>query len=181
MRNVAIAAVVILSSAEPATSRAQEDPRKPAATKAHEWLLQFVGEWESEADSGKPGQPKVTEKAHMLGGLWLVSETKVQFADKPPMLGMLTIGYDPEKKKYVGTWIDSMTSYLWKYEGTVDSNGKALTLATEGPNPMAPGKLFAFQDVHEFTDSGHKVMTSSMRDANGKWHPFQVVKFRRKK
>jgi len=46
-------------------------------------------------------------------------EHKSVFMDKP-LTGILTLGYDPQKKKYVATWMDSVSSYLWKYEATMD-------------------------------------------------------------
>lgn len=47
-----------------------------------------------------------------------------------PMCGIQTIGYDATKKKYVGTWVDSMMNYLWLYEGNVDETGNKLTHET---------------------------------------------------
>jgi hypothetical protein len=41
----------------------------------------------------------------MLGGFWVVSESQADIAGTQ-MNAMQTIGYDPEKKKYVGTWVD---------------------------------------------------------------------------
>src|SRR5260370_19740692 len=122
MRQFAMAGLVVILLAEMAVLEAQDAPKKSGPLKEHEWLQQFVGEWDSEApeEPGKPPQKgKVTESARMLGGLWIVAESKITIMDKP-MTGMLTLGYDPQKRKYVGTWIDSSTSYLSKYERPVD-------------------------------------------------------------
>ncbi len=98
-----------------------------------------------------------------------------------PMTGVMTLGYDPEKKKYVGTWVDSMTSHLWRYEGTVDAAGKVLTLDTEGPNPAAPGKTAKFKERIEFKSKDHKVFTSSMQGDDGEWVTFMTMNSKRKK
>jgi hypothetical protein len=104
----------------------------------HKILEQLVGEWETVSTAEfEPGKPMVvcqgTEETRRVGKLWTVGEGKAT-ANGVEMATRLTLGYDPELKKYVGTWIDSMTPYLWKYEGTLDSTGKILTLETEGPN-----------------------------------------------
>src|SRR5688572_24337775 len=130
MKIITVIAMALLGSA--AFSQAQEIPKMPAPVKEHAWLQKFVGKWEAEAEIiMEPGKPamksKGTETVRPIGGFWVVSE------GHSDMMGMkfdhvLTLGYDPEKKKYIGTWLDSMNSYLWKYEGTVDSTGKILTL-----------------------------------------------------
>ena len=163
----------------------QETPKAPAPQKEHEWLQQFVGEWETESEAMlEPGKPPMkcqgAEKARAIGGLWVVSEI-TSLMQGQTMLGVLTIGYDPEKKKYVGTWIDSMTPHLWKYEGTVDAAGKILTLEAEGPNMMMPGKMAKYRDVWELKSKDHKVLTSSMLGDDGKWTTFMTMNARRKK
>jgi hypothetical protein len=157
-----------------ATLFAQDAAEKDKASKETTWLQKFVGEWEADASG-----TKVIEMDRMLGP-WLVADIKVAIASQP-IQGMLTVGYDPTKKKYVGTWIDSKTNYLWIYEGTVDSTGNALTLETEGPNSMVPGKMSKAKDVHTFTDNDHRTLTSSMLGDDGKWHIFQTVNYRRTK
>jgi hypothetical protein len=121
-----------------------------------------------------------TATARMLGGFWVVGEGKTE------MMGfsfsnILTLGYDPEKKKYVGTWVDSMTSYMWKYEGTLDDTGKVLTLNTEGPCPMAPGKISKFKEVIEFKNKDHYTFASSIQGDDGKWTTFVTIDSKRKK
>src|SRR5690606_30635538 len=98
-----------------------------------------------------------------------------------PFNSLLTVGYDPVKGKYVGTWIDSMTSYLWRYEGTVDETGNILTFETEGPCPAAGGKLTQFKEITEFKSDDHKVFTSLMRGDDGEWVPVVTVNSRRTK
>jgi hypothetical protein len=160
-------------------------PELPPPTKEHDWLKQFVGEWESRAEvTMAPGQPPITAKGgetnRMLGGFWMVSEGSSEIMGTH-VRAILTIGYDPDKKRYVGTWVDSMTNYLWKYEGTVDATGKVLILETEGPSPTDPSKTAKFREVHEFKSADYRSFTSSVLGTDGKWVTFVKVDTRRKK
>jgi hypothetical protein len=185
MRQLTIAAIVFSLVTGIAAVRADEAPKLPAPVKEHEWLKQLVGEWESESEAiFEPGKPPVkgkgTETVRSLGGFWVVGNGEFE------MVGMkgssiLTLGYDPDRKKYVGTWVDSMTSYLWKYEGTVDPSGKVLTLETEGPCPMAAGKTAKFREVIEFKSKDHRTFASSVQGEDGKWTTFLTVQTKRKK
>jgi hypothetical protein len=164
---------------------AQQPPQFPQPTKEHELLKKFVGEWESTAEAvAGPNMPAMTCKGRstgkMLGGFWVVIEGETD------MMGMKvkalqTIGYDPEKKKYVGTWVDSMVNHKWDYDGTVDADGKKLTFLAEGPNFMADGKMTKFRDTYEFKSPDHIEVTSSMLAEDGKWVRFMTGQIKRKK
>ena len=168
-----------------AVLQAQDLPKPPPPEKEHEWLKQLVGEWDTEAEATMgPGQPpmkcKGTESTRAVGGFWVISENKGTVMDQP-MTGIMTLGYDPQKKKYVGTWVDSMINHLWRYEGTLDASGKILTLEAEGPNPMAPGTTARFRDSIEVKSKDHKVLRSAMQGPDGKWVTFMTGNHRRKK
>jgi hypothetical protein len=163
---------------------AADPPKMPAPSKEHEWLKQLEGEWviETEALMG-PGQPAVkskgTEVVRSLGGFWSVGEIKTEFGGAP-FTGIMTLGYDPHAKKYVGTWVCSAEGHFWKYEGTLDAAGKVLTLNTEGPDMSAPGKLAKMKDVIEIKDKDHRTLTSFMQGTDGKWTQFMSMNVRRK-
>ena len=162
----------------------QDMPEMPGPQKEHEWLQQLVGEWETESEvNAGPDQPGQTfkgkESVRSIGGLWVMAEFSADMG--MPFTGILTAGYDAEAKKYVGTWIDSMTSYMWHYNGAVDAAGKILTLETEGPSPMTPGKRCKFKESFEIKDKDHKVFTSTMQMEDGTWTTFMTTKYQRKK
>jgi hypothetical protein len=185
MKKYAILSLAAALLTSLSVAHAQETPQMPPPTKEHEWLQQFVGEWESEAEIFmEPGKASMKLKskdvARMVGGFWVVAEGKGEMMGAP-FSNMLTLGYDPDKKKYIGTWIDSMTSTLWKYEGTVDATGKILTLDTEGPCPMKGGQLSKFREVTEFKSKDHRVFTSSILGDDGKWTTLVSVNTRRVK
>jgi hypothetical protein len=167
-----LSTMVVFSTA----ALAQELPKPPGPEKEHQWLEQFVGEWstESKAEMG-PGQPPLectgTIHSRRIGGLWVLNEMKGEVAGTS-MVGIQTIGYDPGKKRYVGTWVDSMVNYLWQYEGTVDETGKVLTLDAEGPNFMADGKLAKFRDIYAFKSADEMAISSQMLGKDGKWVTF---------
>ena len=156
----------------------------PKPQKEHEWLKQLEGEWVIDAECVMaPGQPpmkcKGTETIRSLGGFFTLGEMKADMMGTP-MTGIMTLGYDPKAKKYVGTWVCSMDGHLWHYEGTLDASGKVLTLNTEGPDMSAPGKMAKMKDVIEIKDKNHKVLTSHMQGPDGKWVQFMTLHARRK-
>jgi hypothetical protein len=93
---------------------------------------------------------------------------------------VLTLGYDPQKQRYVGTWIGSMMTPLWVYDGALDAAGRVLTLKAEGPHMAAEGKMATFRDVIEFKSADHRILTSHMLGDDGTWHGFMVANYRRK-
>lgn len=158
-------------------------PEMPKPTKSHEWLKQFVGEWEADAEGLMgPGQTvkcKGSMKYRMMGDFWLVHEG---VSEMPGMKVsyLSTLGFDTEKKKYIGTWADSAMNHLWIYEGTVDDTGKSLSLNAEGPDMTKPGKKAKYQDVYTFKTADHIVQESKMLGDDGKWITFMTSQIKRK-
>lgn len=158
--------------------------------KEHEWLQKLIGDWtfESECTMG-PDQPvqKFTgkESVRSIGGLWVACEGQGEMPGDLPggCIGftIMTLGYDPAKKRYVGTFIGSMMTHLWIYEGTVDATGKVLTLDTEGPSFSGDGSMVRYQDIIEFKSDDHRVLMSQMPGPDGKWVRFMTANYRRKK
>jgi Protein of unknown function (DUF1579) len=164
---------------------AQDGFKMPTPTKEHEWLKQFVGEWDTDMEATMaPGQPPMKCKGNMsskaVGLFWVMNEITGDWMGTKT-LGFQTIGYDPATKKYIGTWFDSMNDHLWKYSGAVDSTGKILTLDADGPSFTQPGKTCKFKDAYEFKSKDHIVATSSMLGDDGKWTVFMNGSIKRKK
>jgi hypothetical protein len=97
-----------------------------------------------------------------------------------PYSAVITLGYDPEKQKYVGTWVDSVTGYLWHYTGEVDASANTLTLESKGPCPTRPG-LANFKEVIEIKDADNRTVTSSKQEDDSSWTKIMTVTYRRKK
>lgn len=167
------------------TETTQETAMMAEPGPEHQWLQQLVGEWTYETDATmEPGQPPTklegSESVRSLGGLWTVAEGQGQMPGGGVATSMMTLGYDPQGKRYVGTWLGSMMPYLWVYDGTLDASGKVLTLAADGPDMAVEGKMAKYQDVIEFKNNNHRVMTSRTLGDDGTWHEFMKVDYRRK-
>ncbi len=156
----------------------------PAPQKEHQWLQRLVGEWISEGEAAmEPGKPpekfRTTESVRTLGGLWILAEGRGQMPDGSAATTMMTLGYDPQKQRYVGTFIASMMTHLWRYDGALDASGRVLTLDTEGPSMATPGKMAKYRDVIEVESDDRRMLTSHMQDGDGKWHLFMTAHYRR--
>ena len=154
--------------------------------KEHHWLQKLVGEWiyETEAKMG-PDQPpeKATgsESVRSLGEFWILAEGKGQMPGGGAATTMMTLGYDPQKQRYVGTWVGSMMTYLWLYDGELDASEKVLTLNAEGPSMTGEDKMAKYRDIIEFKSDDHRTLTSHVLNDEGQWHGFMTAHYRRKK
>jgi hypothetical protein len=154
--------------------------------KEHPWLQQLVGQWtyEHECIMG-PDQPPTkasgSESVRSLGGLWVLCEGQGEMPDGGPATTLMTLGFDPAKKRYVGTWIGSMMTHLWIYDGELDPTGKILSLHAEGPSFDDVTKMAKYKDVIELKDGDHRVLTSHLLGDDGQWHQFMTASYRRKK
>lgn len=170
-----------------ATSETESGSMKPAEPqKEHLWLRRLVGEWtyEFEASMG-PDQPVEkftgTETIRSLGDLWFVGEGTAPMPGGGEGTTMITLGYDPQKGRFVGSWVGSMMTHLWVYDGELDEAEKVLTLHAEGPDMADGDKTVQYKDVVELRSDDHRVLTSHALGDDGEWHQFMEAHYRRKK
>ena len=81
-----------------------------------------------------------TETVRKIGELWVVGEGRGPMPGGEEATSVLSLGYDPQKRAFVGTWFGSMMTQLWVYEGELDAGKRKLTLNTEGPNMQKEGE-----------------------------------------
>lgn len=150
--------------------------------KEHQWLQKMVGEWRFEGEmTGCPGVPPTkstgTETVRALGGFWIVGEGTTTMPDGEPANMLITVGYDPVKKRYVGTWVGSMMPLLWVYEGEV-TDGRKLSLYATGPKWEGEGTA-KYCDAIEWVDDDHRIFTGSVQGDDGKWTTFMTAHYYR--
>lgn len=92
---------------------------------------------------------------------------------------MMTLGYDPRTKRYLGTRIGSMMTHLWVYEGALDQAERVLALDAEGPSFEAEGRMAKFKDVIELKNDDHRTLTAHMLGDDGQWHELMTTHYRR--
>lgn len=147
----------------------------------HVWLQRLVGDWEGVSDTPDPEgnvSPPWTETGRMLGEIWLVVEGQGVMGDKPSQT-LMQLGYDPERGRFVGTWIGSMMNHMWIYEGTLD--GDVLTLDCEGPDFAEKGRTAKYQDIITLEGDDRRTLRSRMLGKEGQWAEVMHAEYRRKR
>lgn len=180
-----LAPLLFVASCQTASPNPAPPHEAAAATAEHEWLQQLVGTWkvDTEASMG-PDQPPMkfesTESVRSLGGLWVLAEGSANM-DGTRFSSVMTVGYDPAKQHFVGSWVDTMQTHLWTYRGSLDEARTKLTLEAEGPSFNDPNTLTTYRDVVEIVDANHKRLTSSVRNPDGTWVQFMEATYERVK
>ncbi len=168
------------------TMETEAPPIQAEPTRMHQWLQRLVGEWSYEAHAVMvPGQPaeKFTgrESVRAVGELWIVATGQGVIPGGTPATTVLTLGYDPRTQRYVGTWIGSMMTHLWVYDGEMDREQRILTLNSQGPDMVTEGKMASYKDAIELRDNDHRVLISYRRDEGGQWAEVMYADYRREK
>ena len=115
----------------------------------HRWLQRMLGEWQFEGacdmgDGKPPAAFKGREAVRALGGIWIIGEGEGHSPEGEEHRSVMTLGYDPARGQFLGTFISSMMTHLWSYQGTL--SGQVLTLDTQGPSfagDGGTGEIFA--------------------------------------
>jgi len=168
------------------TETQQQAMTRAEPQKEHQWLTKLVGEWTTEGEASLgPDQPphKSTgiEKVRSLGGLWYVAEGEGEMPGGGAETTMMTLGYDPQRRRYIGTWIGSMMTHLWVYDGELDAAERVLTLYAEGPSMTGDGSMARYKDVIEFESDDHRVLTSHIETPDGGWQHFMTAHYRKRR
>lgn len=148
----------------------------------HLFLNKLLGDWAYDAEASVgPDKPAMkssgTETVRTLGGLWYIGEAHSQMPNGEPATMIITLGYDPDIKRYRGTWIGSMMTQLWVYDGFVEGN--TLNLDSEGLSMTGDGKTAKYRDSMEFVDDDHRILRSQVMNGDGSWTVFMTSRYRR--
>src|SRR5262245_21381151 len=90
--------------------------------KDQKWLKQLLGEWDIQLKMYmQPDQPPAessgTDSVRALGDHWIIAEARTTMMGAA-YNGILSLGYNQQKKQFNGTWVDSFGGQLWVYTGT---------------------------------------------------------------
>jgi hypothetical protein len=143
-----------------AVSWAQE-PEFPGPSPEHAVLKKDAGSWTAEATMFMPGMPEEKmpgeEVSTMLGEFWVISNYSMDFMGAK-FNGQGTFGYDADRKKYIGSWVDSMSPYAMHMEGTWDEAARTMTMLSVGKDPSGVEKKGKLVTVHS-EDGNTRVMS----------------------
>jgi hypothetical protein len=153
----------------------------PKPAKEHQWLEQLVGEWTFEGDCWMgPDQPRAKTKGRWtfrsLGGFWVVADGTGEDPHGVDHLSLMTIGYEPQSGRFVGTFIASMMTKLWSYDGYLEDG--RLVLEAEGPAFSGQGTAL-YRDIIAIEGRDGFRLTSEVRGEDGGWQEFLTADYRR--
>jgi hypothetical protein len=178
--------VAVLAAAAIAQEAAQELPALMVPTPQHEFMASEVGVWDAETKTwatpeGEPELGKGSETNEMLGGMWLLSHFQGEFMGGE-FHGRGQFGYDPLKKKYVGTWVDSISPFLFTMEGDYDEATKTLTMIMNGTSAMT-GQPETAKNVTRYVDDDTKIfeMYMPVEGQEGQWWKMMEITYTRRK
>ncbi len=143
----------LLASAHPAA--AQTQPMTPQAmmeqqmkyampVAEHNYLKRYAGSWDVDVTVLMgPGTPPVASKGSMqgkviFGGRYAQCDFQGTMMAMP-FTGLQITGFDRFQKKYVGLWIDDMSTHFSLTTGLLDPTGKIFAETGTWPDPMTGG------------------------------------------
>jgi hypothetical protein len=174
--------VVLPAAASAARAAAQDVPTLPKPGPEHALFKEDEGSWDTVVEMYFPGAPPMTSKGVetntiACGGLCVITDFKGEVTPGTPLHGHGIATWDPGKKKYVGSWTDSMSQGLGVSEGTWDAATRTITGTMQGPD--ASGKVNTFKYTVEYK-GGARVFTL-YDTSGGKETPVMKMTYTRRK
>jgi hypothetical protein len=138
----------------------------------HKLFEEDAGAWNATVETFMaPGAPPMVSNGVETnvvgcGGLCLISDFKGEMGPGQAYHGHGTTVWDPAKKKYVGSWTDSMSVGLTVGESTYDPSSKTSSGWMEGPDMT--GKVVRSKGVVQYKDAKTRVFSLYQVEPGGK-------------
>ena len=161
---------------------AQQPPKAGPEVQVMEGL---VGHWQAKVkfwlDPKMPPQESegMMVRKLIIGGKVLQEEFKGTFAGAP-FEGLGLMCYDPQKKKYVGTWVDSMSGTIAMMDSTYDTSTKTFSGTMDEIDPMT-GKKMKSRDVVRIVNNDHQIQEMFSTPEGGKEAKMMEIHYHRVK
>lgn len=131
------------------------DPKKLMATyqkvgtpgEPHKLLAGLEGSWSTRTRGWiAPDQPPMEssgkcEQRMILGGRYLEQVYEGDMGGMP-FNGISILGYDNHEKKFVSTWIDSMSTGIYRFVGTAGRDKRTITQESRYDDPVRGPSLW---------------------------------------
>lgn len=154
-------------------------------TAEHELLKAMVGDWNAKmklyhTPGAEPEVNECTETVELLpGGMWVTSRFEGKIMGMP-FSGIGTSGYDPTEKKYVGTWVDSMSPYMQTIKGDYDAKTKTMTSISTSRNPLN-GEEITYKEIGREINDDTRTFEMHMPNEKGEYVKMMEIEYTRKK
>jgi hypothetical protein len=182
-----VALLVFALSSRPLDAGDKKDKppsEPPGSGPEHKRLHELVGTFDAvitaHLDAGKTAEFKgVVKRQMILDGRFLQEEYEGTFAGKP-LKGLLFLGYDTAKKKYVSTNMDNTNNAILSSEGPYDEKTKTFTMAGAVVD-FVSGKLVSTRDVLRIVGPDEQAMEIYHQLPEGKEFKAMSGRFTRRK
>ena len=162
-----------------------EESMKPG--EAHKKLEAMVGTFDAEVKmwmNGPNGEPTVSkgvsENTLVLGGRYVQQNFKSEMMNQP-FSGVGYTGYDNFNKKYVGFWIDNMSTGMSTMDGKLDKDGQTYVMWGKMDEPMTGEKGKKVKYVTKVIDNDKHVFEVYDVTTYGEKKPTMQITYTRKK
>ena len=148
-----------------------EYKRLSAPGAPHKMLAKLEGSWITRTKGfTEPGKPPMEstgtcEQKMILGGHYLQQDYKGDMMGEA-FTGINVIGYDNHSKRYVSTWIDSMSTAIYYFRGTASDDGRTITQECSYEDPLRGPLLW--RSVTKIIDDDTLVYEMYTRQRGGK-------------
>lgn len=158
------------------------NPMSPPPTPEHGWLHRLLGTWRYEMEATGPDGTMLRgegrETVRSLGGFWVIGEAEGTMPGCGPGRWVITLGWNPAARRFLGSWVGSMMAHMFVYDGALSEDGRSLTLENEGPSFTGEGTA-RYRDVVTLEGDDLRLMHSEVQGADGGWTRFVTMRFRR--
>jgi hypothetical protein len=163
---------------------ARQEPPMAKPGPEHQLFKMDEGVWDATVEITQgPGVGPMTWKGAETntvgcGGLCLISDFTADMSAGMTFKGHGLLTWDPARKKYIGSWVDSMSGGLMMTEAVWDPTARKFEATMEGPD--ASGNVVKSRSVSEYKGD-MRMMTAYAPGPDGKEMQVLRISYTRRK